>query len=87
MVKERAVEMGRLERALDLVEKVRPLLPGTYRVPGSLHPYVVVFKEGEMSCTCPDYEKRGNLCKHILAVMIWERLKRKEAEKEEVAVL
>jgi hypothetical protein len=35
-----------------------------------------------VSCTCPDYVKRGGPCKHALAVALYRRCERIEAEQD-----
>lgn len=41
---------------------------------GSAKEYVVVAKDGQMACSCPDFERRQPCpCKHIFAVQMTER--------------
>jgi len=46
--------------------------------------YIVTLHAGTWSCTCPDYEFRHVTCKHIHAVVLWQRLSKKieESHKE-----
>lgn len=46
-----------------------------WMVPSQTHggTWVVDYKGGEPTCTCPDYEKRAAFCKHIFAVEIHRR--------------
>jgi predicted nucleic acid-binding Zn finger protein len=37
---------------------------------GKLREYMVCKGDQGWSCTCPDYQKRGQDCKHILAVRL-----------------
>ncbi len=32
--------------------------------------YCVLERQGELSCSCPDFQKRNQLCKHALAVLL-----------------
>src|SRR4051794_32974635 len=42
--------------------------------------YAVVPFEGSLACSCPDALHRGNPCKHALAVRLYERAERLDAE-------
>jgi hypothetical protein len=33
---------------------------------------VIEKSDGDMTCDCPDFENRGEVCKHIYCVVIWE---------------
>lgn len=63
--------------------KIRNTAPWTYLVPSQSGSgiYLVYMKEGEESCSCPDYAKHhdtdedGNetfLCKHYFAARLWK---------------
>jgi hypothetical protein len=56
----------RLARAAHL--SVQPLGDG-YRVTGGQAPHLVTLADGRPWCDCPDFAKRrGQPCKHVLAV-------------------
>lgn len=44
---------------------------------GENHYTVTKKKNGKYTCTCPDYEKRDVVCKHIRVVLTWQKLKEK----------
>lgn len=61
----------RLDRAVALVDNVRPTSPDVYSVEGSEgHGYVVRVRGTESTCTCQDFARRGIRCKHRLAVAL-----------------
>lgn len=67
----------RLERAAALLDNVKALDAGRnyFAVEGSYdHRYIVrVDRQARTStCSCPDYQKRGLRCKHILSAAILE---------------
>jgi len=46
--------------------------------------YIVTSYANSWSCTCPDYQFRHVTCKHIHAIVLWEKLSRKlEEDKKE----
>lgn len=42
--------------------------------------YIVTSYAGSWKCTCPDYEFRHVTCKHIHAIILWQRLSKKLEE-------
>lgn len=44
---------------------------------GENHYTVAKKRNDKYSCTCPDYEKRDVVCKHIRVVLTWQKLKEK----------
>jgi hypothetical protein len=66
-----SVELGRLERSLDLHGE--PLPDGRYRVVGGSEPHWVDLRTPNYPrCDCGDYLWREALCKHILAALLRE---------------
>lgn len=63
----------RLRRAMEL--RIEGRVGDAFRVVGGLEPHRVLQRGSRWSCDCMDH-KKGNLCKHILAV----RLMRKDPE-------
>lgn len=55
----------------------KPIDNRTYLVPsqGGLSGYKVTKGDTEWQCECPDHISRGIKCKHIYAVMIWQKLR------------
>ena len=75
---------SRIERALVVVlfREIEPLRDGYYSIAAERAHYTA----SRQSCTCPDGQQRGGLCKHQLAVGLIERLD--EAQRaEEAAIL
>jgi hypothetical protein len=75
----------RLDKAADLVERVRPLERGMFAVPSqtSKEVYVVDLQGG--SCTCPDWQFRAQQCKHqIAAKLMQDRLERSKRDYAEI---
>jgi helicase len=60
----------RLRRALEL--RVGAKDGGAYRVVGGLEPHLVQSQGGGLSCDCAD-ARDGNVCKHVLAVRLYQR--------------
>ncbi|MEZ9540313.1 DEAD/DEAH box helicase [Shewanella sp. 10N.286.51.B8] len=59
------IDLYRLKRSLEL--KIKPSGEGRYRVTGGSEPHFLQTKNKKYLCDCMDF-KKGNLCKHILAV-------------------
>lgn len=45
----------------------------TSTMSGSNKEYIVIQTESQMACSCPDFEKRRQPCKHVFAVQMTER--------------
>lgn len=75
--------LARLERAQALLAEGRihrvEGLPGVYVANGGAH-YLI--HTDQMACTCPDHQKNGQVCKHLLAALLLEREARKETAQE-----
>lgn len=70
---------SRLMRAVALVDRVSYIGEGTYQVEGSgeaIYYVSVDLAKGSSMCTCED-SRRGNKCKHRLAVALVHTLARK----------
>ena len=68
---------SRAERALALFEErgslIRAVAADTYEVPSCGFRgkrYIVHYGGSEESCSCPDFQYRGNICKHLLCIGI-----------------
>lgn len=73
-----AAELDDSTAAWPFVRPLRPLPAGAYfwAVPGSNgNAYIA----NERFCQCPDYQRSGNICKHIRAVVRREARKASEA--------
>lgn len=57
------------ERGAEIVRTA----PYTYEVPACTgeHVYTVVYGGREESCSCPDWQYRGAVCKHVYAIVLW----------------
>ena len=60
------VDPGRLRRAVHLDAERQP--DGSWRVSGGKGAHIV--NADARTCNCADFEVRGGLCKHILAVRL-----------------
>lgn len=69
-LRENQIDPKRLERARQLISSVKPIGNGLYIVRSQISnkEYKVDLNSG--TCSCPDSQKRGIKCKHILAVEI-----------------
>ena len=75
----------RIDRAVDLVERVKPLERGMFAVPSSKGTETYVVDLRGQTCTCPDYSMRGNVCKHqIAAKLACDRLERSKPKYEDL---
>ena len=63
----------RLDKAADLVERVRPLERGMFAVPSQASKEVYVVDLWGGTCTCPDWQFRAQQCKHIIAAGLARR--------------
>jgi SWIM zinc finger len=80
----------RAERALELYHErgrgIERITPNLYLVPSCTGEGVYRVDYAAESCSCPDHEIRGEVCKHILAVGIL-RAKRRGATLRSLAAL
>ena len=75
----------RLDKAADLVERVRPLERGMYAVKSSKTDEIYVVDLQGGSCTCPDWQFRARQCKHqIAARLMQDRLERSKPKYEDL---
>jgi hypothetical protein len=81
---------SRAERALELYHErgrdIERISPDVYLVPSCSGEGVYRVDYGAESCSCPDHEIRGEVCKHVLAVGIL-RAKRRGATLRSLAAL
>lgn len=80
----------REERAFEMiVEGKQPVTINkeTFIVPSqtSKKKYVVTKKTG-WKCNCPDFTHRHNICKHIYSIELWQKLRNKMEDVEEVEI-
>jgi len=77
----------RLDKAADLVERVKPLedVPGMFAVPSQSSKEVYVVDLRGQTCTCPDWQFRAQQCKHqIAAKLAQDRLERSKPKYEDL---
>ena len=75
----------RVDKAVSLINQVKPLERGMFAVPSqtSKEVYVVDLEGG--SCTCPDWQFRAQQCKHqIAAKLACDRLERSKPKYEDL---
>ena len=75
----------RLLRGAQMIEKgVEPkqLSQNRFEIPSQSKDlnYIVTCYANSWSCTCPDYQFRHGTCKHIHAVLLWQKLSKKLEE-------
>lgn len=82
---------GREIRGIAIISKGdQPQTVGqsTYRVPSQSGngAYLVTLRKKYMHCSCPDYQQRKVICKHLHAIMFWEKFKKKVESREEIEI-
>jgi len=74
-----------VDKAAELVERVKPLERGMFEVPSQTGKEVYVVDLQGGSCTCPDWQFRGQQCKHqIAAKLAQDRLERSKRDYAEI---
>jgi len=61
-----SIDPYRLRRSLELI--IRGHEGSVYYVAGGREAHIVRFQDSGYVCDCPDYQKNGGICKHILCV-------------------
>jgi putative transposase len=79
---------ARLLRGHQMIEDgLTPTLVGRnkFEIPSQTNDnkYLVTLHGEDWRCTCPDYEYRHSVCKHIHAVLLWQKLSSKLQETHE----
>ncbi len=62
------IDRARLARAVWL--EVQPVAPGRYLVRGGADDHVLEVDGGLVVCHCPDSQRAGDGCKHLLALRL-----------------
>ena len=60
----------RMPKALELIDRVKHLEGGMFEVPSQTSSEIYVVDLSVGSCTCADWQFRGQQCKHILAARL-----------------